>query len=392
MTTPKEILEKKVRRHRWTWNNYTEADVEHLKSFSEKDCDYIVFGREIAPTTGTPHLQGYVEWRNGTSGQTLQNKFGSNKIWVFTCQAARDFNIKYCKKGEQPKDEWNTLKDKGSNYGLNADIVELTFKEKHQGKASEFTALYEAMLDTPDYAELLEQHAELCIKYSTGVKTALTEIKAREAKAKLKQRFEGCQFTKWQKSLIDELKYTEPNDRTVIWYIDDSDNGGRGGKKGKTWLSKYILSHMNAARFVNAKSSDLAHAYNDEEIVIFDLTRSNEGAVNYSIMESFKDGMLFSPKYNSHSKIFASPHLIVFANWAPDMEKMSADRWVIRRFKDGDCDFVNEDAPESPIIVEPIVEPIIEPINEPINEEWYECDDCLESFNASHPCGCFKSH
>ena len=39
-------------------NNYTEEDVERLTKFP---CRYIVFAKEIAPTTGTPHLQGYCE-------------------------------------------------------------------------------------------------------------------------------------------------------------------------------------------------------------------------------------------------------------------------------------------------------------------------------------------
>lgn len=42
----------------FTLNNYTEEEVEHLKLI---DVQYIIFAKEVAPTTGTPHLQGYVE-------------------------------------------------------------------------------------------------------------------------------------------------------------------------------------------------------------------------------------------------------------------------------------------------------------------------------------------
>lgn len=41
----------------FTLNNYTQEDIEHLKSIP---VEYIIFGKEKAPTTGTPHLQGYV--------------------------------------------------------------------------------------------------------------------------------------------------------------------------------------------------------------------------------------------------------------------------------------------------------------------------------------------
>lgn len=395
MTTPKEILEKKVRRHRWTWNNYTEADVAHLKSFSEKDCDYIVFGREIAPTTGTPHLQGYVEWRNGTSGKALQNKFGSNKVSIRTCQAGRDDNILYCKKGDQTKDEYKTLKDKGPNYGLNAVIVELSFKEKHQGKPSVFTNLYESMLDTPNYAELLPGHTELCIKYASGVKSAIAAIDERVRMDAIIEEYKGKPLYKWQHSLFNELKYTKANDRNIIWYVDDTGNGehNRGGHKGKSWFAGYLETHLSACVIENGKKADIAYIYNYEPIVVFDIARTSEAYINYDVMESLKNGRIMSTKYNSCKKRFPSPHIVVFANVAPNFSAMSEDRWVIRRFKDGDCDIYEETVVEAtPNIVEPIVEPTNEPINEPIDEEWYDCDDCLESFNASHPCGCFKSH
>lgn len=50
----------------WTLNNYTDADVAALRMYAT-ECKYMVFGYEIAPTTGTPHLQGYVAWENPRS-------------------------------------------------------------------------------------------------------------------------------------------------------------------------------------------------------------------------------------------------------------------------------------------------------------------------------------
>lgn len=41
----------------FTLNNYTGADEEYLGALKFK---YLVYGREIAPTTGTPHLQGFI--------------------------------------------------------------------------------------------------------------------------------------------------------------------------------------------------------------------------------------------------------------------------------------------------------------------------------------------
>lgn len=47
----------------FTLNNYTEDDLKFLSSkFSEESEKYFfIYGKEVAPTSGTPHLQGYIK-------------------------------------------------------------------------------------------------------------------------------------------------------------------------------------------------------------------------------------------------------------------------------------------------------------------------------------------
>ena len=40
--------------------------------------------------------------------------------------------------------------------------------------------------------------------------------------------------------------------------------------------------------------------------------------------------MIYSPKYEGGYKLFNSPHIIVFANMAPQYERLSKDRWKVR--------------------------------------------------------------
>lgn len=49
----------RVRSNCFAWNNYSEQNINDFKSFVQQYCDYGVFGKEIAPTTNTPHLQCY---------------------------------------------------------------------------------------------------------------------------------------------------------------------------------------------------------------------------------------------------------------------------------------------------------------------------------------------
>lgn len=57
------MVQLQCRRWVFTLNNWTQAEFDLLiqpDNFPSK-FSYLLFGREIAPKTGTPHLQGYFE-------------------------------------------------------------------------------------------------------------------------------------------------------------------------------------------------------------------------------------------------------------------------------------------------------------------------------------------
>lgn len=61
-----------------------------------------------------------------------------------------------------------------------------------------------------------------------------------------------------------------------------------------------------------------------------DCPRSKQGEfIQYDFLEELKNGYLFSPKYESKVKTFKTPHVVVFMNEHPDMEKLSNDRYSI---------------------------------------------------------------
>ena len=75
---------------------------------------------------------------------------------------------------------------------------------------------------------------------------------------------------------------------------------------------------------------DIKFAYNGQRIVFFDFSRSNEDRINYDVIESIKNGMMFSTKYESVVRMYDHPHVIIFANFMPSLTKLSADRWDVR--------------------------------------------------------------
>lgn len=89
---------------RWTItiNNPTDEEINWILSTPvgrEHPISYLIFARETAPTTGTPHLQGYIETtkRLRTRGVTSLG-VGLHRAAVFNSKGSADDNIKYCSK------------------------------------------------------------------------------------------------------------------------------------------------------------------------------------------------------------------------------------------------------------------------------------------------------
>lgn len=94
----------------FTWPNYTESTTTHLQSLGFK---YLCFGYEVAPTTGTPHLQGYIVFNNPITLSSARSKLLGAHV-----EAARDdslTNKRYCSK---TRDSDIIANEKFEEYGV----------------------------------------------------------------------------------------------------------------------------------------------------------------------------------------------------------------------------------------------------------------------------------
>lgn len=135
----------------------------------------------------------------------------------------------------------------------------------------------------------------------------------------------------WQEEIIEYIQRVDMwDDRTIVWICDYK------GNNGKTVLCKYLALELNCLVLGNGAARDIAHCLGDRQpdTVVFNFTRAVEGRINYGAIEAIKDGLIFSPKYESHMKIFNCPKVIVMSNFMPDLSEMSKDRWVIGIFDD----------------------------------------------------------
>lgn len=156
----------------------------------------------------------------------------------------------------------------------------------------------------------------------------LTSVVVREFTAEDLGILDFTQLYNWQKEIV-KLVESEPVERKIYWYWEET------GNIGKTALVRYLVYHHDAV-FIQGKKSDIMQAINGKDgktaikrCYILGFSRSNESFISYDAIESIKDGLIFSSKYESGMRMFPVPHVIIFCNFAPDKSKLSADRWDI---------------------------------------------------------------
>ncbi len=136
----------------------------------------------------------------------------------------------------------------------------------------------------------------------------------------------------WQQELACYLRGPVDN-RKIIWIWETV------GNTGKTTFAKHSCMQNDGSGctphyiYLNGKAADVKYAITQlqvkPDVVFWDLTRTKEDYVSYQGIEEVKNGIFFSTKYESGMCMFNPPHLVIFANFPPDMTKLSADRWAI---------------------------------------------------------------
>ena len=256
-----------IRSRTWmmTWNNYTEEELEEFLNWTKKNCIDFAINEETGEN-GTEHLQIYIEFQNARTFSSLKKKW--NKPHIEQCYKP-DKAKKYCM-----KDDTKT----GKTY-------------------------------TPDPTP------------------------------SIKDPLEGLELRDWQRELLDILEQ-EPDNRTIIWIYD------LYGNSGKTSLAKHLcIKYTDEVLYLsggpaNCKFAVTSFLHNKKggkwyrnqrrlRIALFDYTRSQDDKVSYQALEEIKNGIFCNTKYECMQVLYDCPHVVIFANFEPEMSKLSEDRWKI---------------------------------------------------------------
>ena len=142
-------------------------------------------------------------------------------------------------------------------------------------------------------------------------------------------------WNNWQQLLMKELD-GKPDPRKIIWYYD------RVGNTGKTFFAKwrYQLDKYTAV-VQGGNAKDIYHIISkrkdETKTVIIDMSRSSQYMIDYNLIENVKKGYFQSGKYDSTMVIMSTPHMVIFSNFKPSTNKLSLDRWDVRKLtKNGD--------------------------------------------------------
>ena len=131
----------------------------------------------------------------------------------------------------------------------------------------------------------------------------------------------------WQAKVL-EIYNSEPDGRTCHWVVDVE------GGKGKSSFCKYMAVKYNVPTIQGGKLADIINVIfnldmNAIRMVLIDVPRNLKNNVSYSAIECILNGMITNTKYETGLKVFNPPHVVVFSNYYPVMDKLSMDRWKI---------------------------------------------------------------
>lgn len=295
MVYPAVIPERSNRGKNWcfTLNNYTDDDIEHLKSLGGP-VTYLIAGREVGASE-TPHLQGFVSLSERMRLGQVKSLLGSSPH----CELARDVvaSIAYCKKQGRFFEVGEVQPGPGSRNDL------VAFKATVKGGTRDLKVLREL------HSQTIARYAEFAYQYVRDncpgpiIETHL--------------------LRPWQIQLTTTLR-SPPSKRSIIFVVD------LVGNTGKSWFCHYHKSlNNNVQVLVPGKKADMIYMVDTEARVVFlDCPRSKQGDfIQYDMLEELKNGYMFSPKYHSCVKEMRSPHVVVMMNEQPDMSKLSMDRY-----------------------------------------------------------------
>lgn len=296
---PKKKQSVRSNRICFTLNNFTEEEECLIRDFSKQDyVQYMIVGSELAPNTGTKHLQGFVHLKQSF----LKAKDGNVSKWKSLCPGLQRAHLE-------------------SAFGTDSHSKTYCSKESVLIEVGTVEDNPQSIWATLVRCKTMEEARDLCpesyLKFHSQLKsiTALNQECPDIAPRLLKD---------WQISVINRLMKQDP--RQVLFVVDEV------GNAGKSELTKFLLCRFNAFVSTGGKVCDLMHIHSKKkyEYAVFDMARcNNPDFYPWGFIEMLKNGWYQTTKYDGQTVVCGVQKVVMFMNQMPNLYKLSNDRYDI---------------------------------------------------------------
>jgi hypothetical protein len=301
----------------FTWNNYSDESLDILKSlFESGELEYLIYGKETAGTTGTPHLQGCMRFKKKKRMKGIKSRL-NNEIYLDVVNNMTAM-IEYCKKEE----DFEEFGEYITNQGKRTDIEKILSLVLEDGIINMDTWLTQY----PNYYASHKNFIQDCIE--RYYKLHIPPVESHPLK-------------NWQADLWHTL-IGEVHPRKIIFIVDPS------GNSGKTWFTNYFRSRHDDDTDVMSPCDSKAMAFlykRGTRTFFLDVPLSQE--YEFGTLEQIKDGKLTSTKYMPINKRFIPPHVVVMTNVYPDTTRLISDRFAVLTIDNTNNSFVEGYTPKN---------------------------------------------
>ena len=291
----------------FTINNPCDQDIQGLSALGQDTrVVYLIYGKETG-TNGTFHLQGFVLFGNKIRWSTVKSLIP--RAHLECTRGSIEQNIQYCSKdGDTTEFGTRPNAPSGRKSDLDHAIEWLDEFINDNGRA-------------PTEQEIARENPQAFVKYRNFAQLALLRAPPPS--------LQDGECNDWQLELERILLAPCTNDREINFFVD------RRGGKGKSWFTRYFLTKYpeRTQILMSGGYADMAYALDSSKTVfLINVPRGGMEYLQYRFLESLKDRFVFSTKYESRLKIINEiPHIIVFCNEEPDPNKMTGDRYTIKK-------------------------------------------------------------
>lgn len=147
-----------------------------IASISERRCTRAIFAHEIGEEEGTPHIQWFVHMKNGMSRNAVRKMLGNRAH----CKKAGGTDYEawtYCKKGEQPKEEWDAEGITGRMYGVNVTIERTIGSEPSaDGEPSDWEKICRMVHEGESNLDIIQKFPGIAIRCQAALDKMRLEV------------------------------------------------------------------------------------------------------------------------------------------------------------------------------------------------------------------------